>query len=215
MEFSTEWLQSVPLFAGVDETALAAALASAKTETLAAGTVCDVSRAYLGVLLTGSGQIRSADADRTVILRNLQQGDVFGAAALFAGEPTPLSRFVAAEKCACLYLPAEAVRALLAADATFLSRYLSFLAGRVCFLNRKIRSFTAGSAVRRVALWLAAEEHDAVTLPASLSDFADMLDIGRASLYRAFDTLEAQGLVRRSGRRIFILDREKLTHITQ
>ena len=87
---------------------------------------------------------------------------------------------------------------------------LSFLAGRVCFLNRKIQCFTAGSAERRLALWLLSEEEEVITLPSSLTTLSDMLDIGRASLYRALDKLEGDGLIRRNGREITLLSQENI-----
>ena len=43
-----------------------------------------------------------------------------------------------------------------------------------------------------------------LTCPAT--ELAQRLGISRASLYRAFDTLEEQGLIRREGRSIFVPD---------
>ena len=66
------------------------------------------------------------------------------------------------------------------------------------------------SAERRLALWLISEESNTVTLPASLSAFSDMLDIGRASLYRALDKLEGEGLIRREGRKITVISQDEI-----
>ena len=38
------------------------------------------------------------------------------------------------------------------------------------------------------------------------SRLANALNIGRASLYRALDSLEAEGRIRREGRRIFLIE---------
>jgi CRP-like cAMP-binding protein len=84
------------------------------------------------------------------------------------------------------------------------------LAGRVRFLNRKIQCFTAGSAERRLALWLLSEEEEVITLPSSLTTLSDMLDIGRASLYRALDKLENSGLISREGRNIALLSPDEI-----
>lgn len=164
----------------------------------------------LCVLLKGSAEVHSTDTEKTVILRLLKAGDVFGAAALFCQDPQPISTIVAVEPSEILLFTESAVRELIEQDRTVMNAYLKFLSDRVCFLNRKIACFTAGTALRRLALWLAAEEHDEIILPASLSVFSDMLDIGRASLYRAFDSLEENGLIKKEGRRIRILNRERL-----
>ena len=73
-------------------------------------------------------------------------------------------------------------------------------------LNRKIRYLTAGSAERRLALYLSSFESETVELDASISSLSELLDIGRASLYRAFDTLIADGYIQKDGRTIHILD---------
>ena len=80
--------------------------------------------------------------------------------------------------------------------------YLQFLAERVQFLNAKIRSFTAGSTERRLALWLAEHAQNGAIRTPSLSMLAETLDIGRASLYRALDKMELEGLITRNGREI-------------
>lgn len=164
----------------------------------------------LGVLLEGRLEIQSSDHGRSVILRELRAPGIFGAAALFCEEEAPFSSIHAKCSSRILWISLEAVRALLAEDAPFREAYLTFLAGRVRFLNRKIRCFTAGSAERRLAMWLLSEEGESVTLPASMTALADMLDIGRASLYRALDKLVEDGLILRDGRQITVLSQENI-----
>ena len=79
------------------------------------------------------------------------------------------------------------------------------MSGRICYLNHKIRYLTAGSAERRLALYLASFEKDIIELDASLSSLSELLDIGRASLYRAFDTLIADGYIEKNGRTIRLI----------
>ena len=69
---------------------------------------------------------------------------------------------------------------------------------------------TAGSAERRVALFLFSFGKDTVELDASLSSLSDLLNIGRASLYRALDTLIADGYIQKEGRTIHLLDADAM-----
>jgi CRP-like cAMP-binding protein len=207
-----EQLSLLPLFKNTSPDVLARWLERfpCAITTLQAGDSVDTNAPRaLGVLLEGRLEIQSSDSGRCVILRELSAPDLFGAAALFCENDAPLSHVKSKGRCTLLFIPLEAVRVLLAEDEAFREGYLSFLAGRVQFLNRKIRCFTAGSAERRLALWLAAER-EAVPIPTSMSALADMLDIGRASLYRALDTLEGEGLIRRDGRTVTVLSQEKL-----
>ncbi len=210
-------LTNVSLFAGTRRETILSVLTACHPTMLAvdAGEQMAPQTNALGILLSGKAQICSADDGKNVILRTLRDGDVFGAASLFLNDAPPLSQITAQERCTVLLLDRAAVRMLMQQDAAFLDAYLAFLAGRVQFLNKRIRCFTAGSAERRLALWLAAEEHDALTLSGSLGALADTLDIGRASLYRALDKLEAQGLITRQGRTIHIVSRTKLLEIYQ
>lgn len=211
-------LAVLPLFAGTDEQMLADIIQSdtALVEQTAKGERINAENGRaLGILLSGKATISSADDGTHVILRTLRAGEIFGAAALFLDGEAPLSHIVAEEPCTTLLLPDTLVRELMARSPAFLSAYLTFLAGRVQFLSRRIRCFTAGSAERRVALFLADETESDSTVTVSLKALADTLAIGRASLYRALDKLESDGLIRHDGRRITLLSREKLLEIYQ
>ena len=208
-----KFLSNLPLFKSTAKEALDAALCAQGSRILTVGTGERVemqSGKHLGVLLRGRAQIRSTDGERTVILRTLREGDVFGAASLFLQEAPPLSRIEASESCTALFLDLQTVRALMQRDPGFMDAYLSFLAGRVQFLNQKIRCFTAGSTERRVALWLASQGEGEFSLADSLIALSDTLDIGRASLYRALDKLEANGLISRSGRNITVISQDRI-----
>lgn len=198
------------LFAGVSEQTMRALTERYPPVRVASGLTLENTDRYLSVLLSGRARILSGDSGRTVILRTLGPVDVFGAAQLFCRDAEPFSRIETLTACKIWMLPAEAVREWIHADPVFCENYLSFLSERVRFLNRKICGFTAGSAERRLALWLSGESEDDIVLPASLSALSDMLDIGRASLYRAFERLAADGMIEKSGRNIRILDRPAL-----
>ena len=201
------FLKKLPLFETANASLLQKALESKQAHriTLASGEALPPHFGeMLGVLLSGKLQILSADEERTVVLRNAAAGHVFGAASLFWESRAPVSRLIAQRECSLLLLERDAVRGLLVADPAFMDAYLRFLAERVHFLNGKIRAFTAGSTERRLALWLAEHTEDGRVRAPSLSTLADLLDIGRASLYRALDKLEAEGLIARNGREIAV-----------
>lgn len=160
----------------------------------------------LGLILEGAATVSTKDPGKNTLLRFLTRGDLFGVANLFTDEPF-VSVIRSDKKCTVFFITEPAVRALLETDRTFLYRYLSFLSGRVCFLNRKIGYLTAGSTERRLSLYLSSFEKDEIDLPVSLSALSELLDVGRASLYRSFDRLEADGHIQKEGRHIRILDR--------
>lgn len=157
-----------------------------------------------GIFLAGEAVATTADDSKNTLLRFFEAGDFFGIANLFTDE-TYVSSIRAKKRCRVFFFTEEALRELLESDKTFLYNYLKFLSSRICYLNRKIRYLTAGSAERRLALYLSSFRQNTIELDASLSSLSELLDIGRASLYRAFDTLIADGYIEKNGRTIRLL----------
>ena len=65
-------------------------------------------------------------------------------------------------------------------------------------------------AERKLALYLSSLGGGSVRLPLSICALSELLDIGRASLYRAFDRLEADGYITRQGRTVTVNDPKTL-----
>ena len=82
---------------------------------------------------------------------------------------------------------------------------------KIVFLNKKISTLTAGTTEKKLALFLAENQHDGeFSQRISMTAIAEILSVGRASLYRALDSLEAEGLIHRNGKSIFIPDKNAL-----
>lgn len=207
------FLKSIPLFSKADEALLAEMLESGLSHvtTLSAGSAFDKRFSHaLGIVLEGELEIQTADAEKKLSLRTVGARQVFGAATLFLPQAPPITNLIALCDCSVLFLELRAVRTLLGRDPAFLDAYLAFLADRVQFLNQKIRCFTAGSVERRVALWLSENAQNGPITAASLTGLAEILDVGRASLYRALDKLENDGLILRNGRELCVPSVEDL-----
>lgn len=210
---------SHPLFSGTEETQIADALSRT------GGRICsfpadstvlapDSSREIAGILLEGQLSVFTADEAHPSLLRHMHEGEIFGITNLFSGEPF-VSVIRAKTAVRICFFDSAFVRTLMEYDRNFLDRYLAFLAGRIRFLNRKIGYLTAGSAERRLALYLASYGTDRIRLEESLSSLSELLDIGRASLYRAFDRLTADGYLVKSGRTLTLYDRDALLRAYQ
>ena len=162
-----------------------------------------------GVLLSGRATVTTPDPSRTVLLRFLSTGDVFGIANLFSEEKF-VSLIHADGSCRCVFFSEKAIGELLDSSRTFREHYIGFLTGRIRFLNRKIGYLTAGSAERRLALYLATLGSGNVRLQDSITSLSDLLNVGRASLYRAFDRLCEDGYLVKNGRNLIIPDSEAM-----
>ena len=208
-------LHACPLFADISPDTVERLLAEtgASAATFPAGEAIPAAdpsgRPRLVVLAKGKAAVTTPDPGHAVLLRFLRAGDLFGIANLFSDEPS-VSTVRAETDCTCLLLSESAVRHLLDTDAEFRKSYIGFLSGRIRFLNKKIGYLTAGSAERRLALYLAGLGTGDVVLTESISSLSDLLNLGRASLYRAFDRLTADGWLIRDGKRLRLTDREAM-----
>lgn len=172
----------------------------------------------LAVLLAGSAQILSGDEKHPALLRTMSAGDSFGAASLFSGEKGYRTCVRALEDCRVLYLPTVLVQEICLHEPAAAQNYIIFLSNRIAFLNRKITAYTAGSALERLVLYLLhlpLGPDGSWKLDVPYAKLSDQLGVGRASLYRAMDSLCADGLIQREKKKVTPLQMEKLKLMIQ
>lgn len=201
-------LARTPLFQGLPET-LALRAAADRRATLAQaarGETIYTPHAFsrsLGAVLSGKVEVRKGE----LIVSVLEPGDLFGAAALFNDRTDYAAQLTARSPCRLLLLPQELVEELMAASPALARQYIRYLSGRIRFLEQKIDSLIAGTAEERLTRFLRTKVRDGVIpLDCSLTGLAGRLNVSRASLYRALDSLEHRGAIRREGKAIRVLD---------
>ena len=161
------------------------------------------------VLLSGKAMVKTPDPSKKMLLRFLGILEPFGIANLFTDAPF-VSVICAHEDCRVFFLKEDAIRRLLETDTAFLYQYLEFLSGRIRYLNLKIGYLTAGCAERRLALYLYSIGKREFRLTDSISALSELLDVGRASLYRAFERLREDGFLQKDGRNFILLNPEAM-----
>lgn len=158
----------------------------------------------LGILLEGVLQVRK-DA---LLLSTLREGEVFGAAALFHdGEDYPTT-LTAMTDCRLLLIPQESIRCLLVESGPFAENYVTYLSGRIRFLSGRLDAVSADRGESKLARYLLAVGRESITQNAT--QLCQRIGVGRATLYRAFELLEADGAICREGKTIRVLDPQKL-----
>lgn len=166
---------------------------------------------FVGIVLSGRAAAESQTGNGNALLRSFSEGDMFGIADLYSSDSSFPTVITALTELSVLLIDRDGFRRLLAADADALREYLRFMSERVMLLNKKIAVLTAGSAEKKLAFFLSENQLDGeYLLPSSMSSLAELLNVGRASLYRALERLEGDGLIRRSGKNILIPDKNAL-----
>lgn len=164
----------------------------------------------LGIILRGKAEVFSADPCKDVLLRTISVGDMVGVSKLFDKNASFNTRVYAKGSVRMLFVSEEALGQLIENDKNVMYNYIKFMADRIRFLNEKIMYYTAGSTERRLALYLAAFGKKTIRLSMSMTDLAGTLDVGRASLYRAFDKLSEDGYIIRSEKIIVLVNKEDM-----
>ena len=161
-------------------------------------------RRCLGFLLSGQVQVTNG----TLSVSVLEAGELFGAAALYNELPDYATTLTARSPCRILFLPQELVDTLLGEEPLLRRNYLRYLSGRIRFLSGRLQAVAQTGVEGKLARYLLASEEACVHTAAT--DLARRLGLSRASLYRAFETLEKAGLIRREGKMVYVLDRSGL-----
>ena len=156
---------------------------------------------HIGFLLEGAAAIKRCGKEKEITMRTLKSGDIFGSASLFGNWQEDLSKTVAVSRSKVGYISEEKFKALLTEIPEISLNYIGYLSDRIRFLNRKIDAFTADNTESKILEFLGnmPQSNGVITLEFGMAELARRLKIGRTSLYRGLDALEAQGLIERSG----------------
>ena len=175
----------------------------------------DCFRFSVGFIIRGGAKVLKSE--NGVIISKLSDNSLFGCAALFSGKDHFVNEIVATKDTRVFYIDKSVIVKLMQLDTTFPISYIRYLSDRILFLNKRIVNFTGGSAESRLANYLLScfADYKTYELDRSMSQLAVSLDIGRASLYRAFDALESGEAVERDGKYIRLVDKEKLKEFIQ
>jgi len=170
----------------------------------------------LCVIYNGKAQITSYTGERETVIKYVLPGDVFGAATLFSNV-THSTKVYAVSDTKVIFISKKTICKLIENSNIIALNYINFLSDKISFLNRKVAAFTAGSAEIKLAMYLYGnmDENSCVVPETSMSALSDQLGMGRASLYRAIDSLSQEGLITYNGKLFNILDSNALLKLVK
>ena len=162
----------------------------------------------LAFILKGSASVLKFGFDgKKTVMNRLFEGDVFGMATLFYEEAEFPSEITAGTNLKIAVLGKETVEKVIFENPDFARAYITLLSQKIHFLNKKLSAFSESEAHEKLLRWImsTADGKEEFILPCSLTKLSSMLGIGRASVYRSFESLEKQGKIKKDGKKIVIL----------
>lgn len=155
---------------------------------------------FLGLIVSGTARVlRRNDSGEKIVMRTMECGDMFGAASVFGEWKEGSSSVVALTRCEVIYISETELRRIMEDYPQTAINYITFLSDRIRFLNRRMDVFSAGTAEQKLFEYLAGQSdtNGYVRLGFGMAELSRRLKIGRSSLYRALETLEAAGQIER------------------
>ncbi len=163
----------------------------------------------LGIILKGKISVNKYKENGEVLINYLKTGNAFGGAAVFSKAERYIAELRAETKCVILFVSDEVLKDMFRISEKTMLNYMTYLSDSLVFLNKRLDIFSAGNAEERIKEYIrinAAPNGEGIyelTIQ-SYSRLAEYLSIGRASLYRILDDFKAQGLIDKSGKKIYI-----------
>ena len=146
---------------------------------------------------------------RRTVINRFAEGDVFGMATLFYEESEYPSEITAESNLRLAVFPKDSIEEAFSTFPEFAKAYVTLLSEKIHFLNKKLSAFSEGESSEKLLRWILnfSNGEKEILLPCSVSKLAQMLGIGRASVYRGFCSLSEKGIIEKDGKKITILQK--------
>ena len=151
----------------------------------------------LGFVMLGECEVVRRRAHEDMSLNTLHDGDSFGILSLYEGIGAYPTAILASKKSKILFFSKEDVEHLVGKSSTLSLNLIRFLANRAKFLNYKIAILSGVTVEERLAKYLLMQcaLTNSLEFPINSARLATRINCGRASLYRALDSLAQRGYI--------------------
>lgn len=170
----------------------------------------------IGFVSEGECVINKLKSDGSLVPLNIiKPGDSFGILAVLSGENEYPTQIIASRNSKIIFIPQEDFLAVTKKYSEIAMNVISFLTKKISFLNCKISTFAADNVEQKLASFIVLEHKKKLKneFPFNCKKTAESLNVGRASLYRAINSLTEAGYIELNNKKINILDLKSLERI--
>jgi len=218
-----EFLRTTFIFSSVKEDRLEALISSVNIECLSyqGGEIIYSPSEFdkkVGFVFSGECTVERERPDGAAIPLNvLHTGDTFGILAAFSCEERFPTSVRAKRASQIIFITKEDLVKLIKSEPEIALNIVSFMSGRISFLNEKIATFSVSGVEKKLASLLLSEARHLGEngFPFNFKKTAEMLNAGRASIYRAIDALMQKSLIKLENKKIYIIDLVSLERISK
>ena len=170
----------------------------------------------IGFVLSGECVINKLKSDGSLVpLNTIKPGDSFGILAVLSCKDEYPTQIVASRNSEILFIPQNDFLSILKKHSEVAMNVISFLSEKISFLNSKISTFASDNIEQKLASYIISEykKNSKTEFPFNCKKTAESLNVGRASLYRAINSLSKAGYINLINKKIYILDLNSLERI--
>ncbi len=167
----------------------------------------------IGFILNGECEVeKPSSLSGHVPLNKLSKGDSFGVVALFGDTLEFPTRIVSKTTTKILFLTQDDVIKIINISPVISLNIIKFLTGRIEFLNDRVAAFSGCSVEEKLVNYILelSRKYNSREFDFNKKRASEVLNCGRASLYRALDSLSGCGLIYVDIKKIYIKDPEGL-----
>lgn len=174
-------------------------------------------KSKVGFVASGRCEIRldRQDGSKT-LLNSLTESDSFGVLTVYSEEAFP-TRVYAAICSSIIFFSDTQIKDFVNNNSQISANLIHFLTDRISFLNKKIATLSQGRVEEKLAAELLSEskKFSSLEFDFNCKKGGERIGAGRASVYRAISSLEAEGLIKFDNKKIYILNQKGLERMTK
>ena len=172
----------------------------------------------IGFVVFGECEVYKLKPDGGKIpLNKLSIGDSFGILGVFSEVQEYPTEIIAKKACGVLFFGKNQILEMIESNHKISLNIIKFMSNRISFLNEKISTFSSDNVEQKFANYIlsCSKSIDALSFEINLKKTAEAINSGRASLYRAIDSLSKKSIIKIENKTIFIEDLEGLERIAK
>lgn len=216
-------LSKAPLFRGIQSGEVSTIVESLpfKRRKYSAGSmIAQTGELVTALMIVVEGIVKGEMVDyagRVIKIEDIEAPGALAAAFLFG----KINRFpvnvIAVSDCEIMIIEKSDFLTLMKRNEIILVNFLNMISNRSQFLSEKIKFLNFKTIKGKLAHFIlqkSGTDGDSVTLEMTQSDLADFFGVARPSVARAIGDMEAEGLIEAKGKKIRIIDRERMAKLT-
>lgn len=172
-------------------------------------------RKSVGFIMDGECEVERERADGDCIsLNTLGKYASFGILSVFSSEAEFPTVIKAVKASRVMFIGGDDMIAIIKKYPTVSMNVITFLSGRIAFLNKKVETFSGKSTVDKLATYLLTKYKELGNeITVTRTKLSAEIGVGRASLYRDLDCLESKGIIKTEQKKIILICPEGLERI--